>query len=264
MTSSREPLPPSLASLVDHERARPGLSEAVRDRLRSRVMTSVAPFIPDPGDGGGDAPPSPPAAPAGGADVVGGAAGGAATTAGAGKLAVVALSSALLGSAITLGVQTQLTTPPRSLEARAVPRVTVVARTGSSVTNAVRAEDLPLEPPLVTSVGGKAARLASSGRAPRVGSGLAAERSLLGTARTALTRGNGSAALAALNSHARQFPRGQLREERESLWIQALALSGQGDEANARARSFKKTYPNSLLGPAVDETLRKASPRTKK
>src|SRR5436190_9413737 len=51
---------------------------------------------------------------------------------------------------------------------------------------------------------------------------LAAERGLIEQARTALARDQGAAAMSALERHARDFPQGELEEERESLRVQAL------------------------------------------
>ena len=56
--------------------------------------------------------------------------------------------------------------------------------------------------------------------------------------------------------HALRFPEGQLTEERESLWVQVLVTSGRFDEARQRAQHFRRRYPDSLLLPGVNETLR--------
>jgi hypothetical protein len=84
---------------------------------------------------------------------------------------------------------------------------------------------------------------------------LAAERALLEIARTALARGQSARALEALQRHATEFPRGRLGEEREALSIQALLAAGRRDEARARAERFEKTFPRSLLLPAIDAAL---------
>jgi outer membrane protein assembly factor BamD (BamD/ComL family) len=84
---------------------------------------------------------------------------------------------------------------------------------------------------------------------------LAAERSLVDRARTALGRGQSSDALAALDAHAARYPHGRLSEEREALAVDALARSGRMDLALARAARFRATYPNSVFGGVVDAAL---------
>lgn len=80
---------------------------------------------------------------------------------------------------------------------------------------------------------------------------LAAERRLLAVARTALGRSNGADALAACDEHERQFPKGELVEEREAIAIQALVQSQRAGEARERANRFRQAYPKSILLPAV-------------
>lgn len=80
---------------------------------------------------------------------------------------------------------------------------------------------------------------------------LAAERRLLAVARTALGRSNGADALASCNEHERQFPKGELAEEREAIAIQALVQSQRAGEARDRANRFRQSYPKSILLPAV-------------
>ncbi|MCA9590992.1 MAG: hypothetical protein KC657_37095 [Myxococcales bacterium] len=74
--------------------------------------------------------------------------------------------------------------------------------------------------------------------------------------RTALSRGDAAGALAALDTHAREFPKSQLAEEREVLAIQALASSGRVAEARRRAARFRTTFPKSPLMSIVDEATR--------
>ncbi|HUB07461.1 MAG TPA: tetratricopeptide repeat protein, partial [Myxococcales bacterium] len=83
-------------------------------------------------------------------------------------------------------------------------------------------------------------------RIPEPASTLAAERTLLEIARTALTRGDAAGALAALARHSKVFPKGTLSEERESLRVQALLALGRRDDARAALRQFEAKYPNSL------------------
>jgi hypothetical protein len=81
------------------------------------------------------------------------------------------------------------------------------------------------------------------------------ERSILEQARTALTRGNSAAALDALDRHQRDFPDGDLVEEREALAVQALVVGHEYDEARARGEKFKSRFHNSILMPAVEAAL---------
>jgi len=85
------------------------------------------------------------------------------------------------------------------------------------------------------------------------------ERNLLERARTALSRGESTAALRALQQHHKRYPRGILAEERGALMVVALAGLGKRARARAAARQFKKRYPHSLLLPLVDDALKRAA-----
>jgi TolA-binding protein len=89
----------------------------------------------------------------------------------------------------------------------------------------------------------------------RTDDALAAERSLVEMARAALTRGEPERAVATLRRHARQFPNGELTEEREGLLVQALVGAQKYDQARDRAEQFKKRYPRSLFAPVVDQAI---------
>jgi hypothetical protein len=69
--------------------------------------------------------------------------------------------------------------------------------------------------------------------------------------RTALTRGRPADALAAADLHAREFPHGQLAEEREVLAITALVSLGRNADARARRARFLHDFPNSMLSPPI-------------
>ena len=86
------------------------------------------------------------------------------------------------------------------------------------------------------------------------------ERQLLEAARTAVARSMVPAALASLEQHAREFPQGVLAEERDALWVQALAVSGDLPAARARAGRFTETYPDSLFLPVVERAVRDVGP----
>lgn len=84
---------------------------------------------------------------------------------------------------------------------------------------------------------------------------LSAERSLLERARSALARGNVNGALEALGRHTTEFPRGRLSEEREAIWIQALAAGGRTGEARQRLARYKASFPRSFSLPALEAAL---------
>jgi hypothetical protein len=73
---------------------------------------------------------------------------------------------------------------------------------------------------------------------------LTRETSLVDAARRALA-GAPSAALASLDAHRREFPRGQLAAEREFLAVEALRRLGRLPEARRRATELKADHPTS-------------------
>ncbi|MBK8172085.1 MAG: hypothetical protein IPK60_17315 [Sandaracinaceae bacterium] len=78
-------------------------------------------------------------------------------------------------------------------------------------------------------------------------SSLREERELLMRARSALGRADATSAAAALDDHARRFPRGELREEREALRVHWVTIE-RGAEAGERAlRSFEDRFPRSVF-----------------
>jgi hypothetical protein len=85
---------------------------------------------------------------------------------------------------------------------------------------------------------------------------LAAERALIEQAQTALAREQGTAALAVLERHARDFPQGELAEERDSLQVQALVKMERYEQARKAAAHFHGRFPRSIFGAMVDEALR--------
>jgi outer membrane protein assembly factor BamD (BamD/ComL family) len=87
---------------------------------------------------------------------------------------------------------------------------------------------------------------------------LAAERTLLDIARTALTRGDAAGALAAIERHSLEFPNGALSEDREVLRVQSLLAQGHSDQALAAARTFETQYPHSFSLPALKASLGEA------
>jgi hypothetical protein len=84
---------------------------------------------------------------------------------------------------------------------------------------------------------------------------LEAERKLVEMARTALARGQSDGALPALRRHLRLFPRGELAEERDSLWVSALVARGEPAQAREHAARFHRQYPHSLFATMVDQAI---------
>lgn len=122
---------------------------------------------------------------------------------------------------------------------------TVVASAAPSDTSAPSAAPSTAPAPSV------AATSTSSARA----GDLAKERELMDVARSAVASRHSDTALKALQEHATTFPRGALSEERDALWVQALANAGRVAEARSRAATFHKRYPNSMLSAAVDAAV---------
>ena len=85
---------------------------------------------------------------------------------------------------------------------------------------------------------------------------LAAERALIEQARTALARDQGAAAISALERHSRDFPQGELEEERQSLYVQALVALERFEQAKKVAARFHRTFPRSIFGAVVDEAIK--------
>jgi hypothetical protein len=75
----------------------------------------------------------------------------------------------------------------------------------------------------------------------------ARELALLEPARSSIGKGDYASALSALSQHRREFPNGQLSQEREALRVRALWGLGQKPAALAAASAFRKRYPRSTL-----------------
>ena len=241
----------SIDELLDAERGRKGgFSQEQRAGLWKGIESSIGPIVTPPDATPPDA--SPPTAPQGNAAPLSGLA----TKIGA-LMAVAAIGGAGLGAA--------------AYARWAEPRVVVVERPAApSVAAAPVAPPAALVPPAplateLPSVAASALPAAATNRAseprpvvsaapPARDPALARERTLLDMARTALSRGDTTAALSSVDNHAREFPASQLAEEREVLAIQALASAGRLPEARRRGAAFRTSFPKSALLPIVDET----------
>lgn len=273
-----EPLSPLASALLGIERRRPDAPEEVVSRVYEALAASVA--------SGADAatarmegqePPVPeprPIAPAMAPHGV-----GRATTAGA--LATTSARSAALLAAVFLagaGVGAGLRGGHDRSGAVAAPMIEATraaSADGKDIPAPLAESFAPREeaspgqsaretpPPRATSaVPASTERLPPKATAPSRDaapssrdSDLAAERVLVQQARVALARGENLAALDAAQQHAREFPRGRLREEREAIAIQALAQAGETGQAQTRAALFREAFPASVFLPAVEAAV---------
>lgn len=285
MSDMLDPPSPLAERLFEAERERPDIDGDVAARIVARLDAAIGVGLGDLVSASPKDAPPPPAAPSPTAGLS--ASAGAATNAGvaAGLTAKAAPWIALAfvtGAGVGAGVHAAVT--PRAeapVVASASAPVVPVAPAGPLEPVASPAEPLepvasPPEPASSTSLpraareapiarGGPSAVVLgadagpASSHEPRESRGadldLAAERALIDRATMALARGQQASALATLDEHASRFSRGRLAEEREALAIRALAQSGRSEEARARAQMFRRTFPASLLMPAVDAVV---------
>ncbi|HEX3345383.1 MAG TPA: hypothetical protein VHS09_12455 [Polyangiaceae bacterium] len=225
-----ETLSPDLEALLDVERGRTGAPASARSRVLERVQLSVAAHPVS-----GPAPRMSAAANAGG------------------TLLRPVLAGALLlgvGAALVLASRRHPTTEPTAATTTAeAPVIPVVEPVVPEVVPPAAPVLVPPEP-VVARVNPAAAKLV-----PPV-STMPAERTLLDRARGDLLSGEAPAALREIETHARLYRRGVLAEERDALRIEALVATQQYERARAAGARFRATYPGSMLGPAVDGTLR--------
>lgn len=80
---------------------------------------------------------------------------------------------------------------------------------------------------------------------------LRAEKALIDEASRALAAGDGATAMAALDRHARQFPRGQLASERMGTRVLALCAQGRTADAARDAQRFLARYPRHPMAARV-------------
>jgi hypothetical protein len=140
---------------------------------------------------------------------------------------------------------------------RTTPAVAPAPTASSAVAIPIAPSTIPIAPsivPPVTTAPVVASRSPEpvARAVPSAGDGLARERTLIDRGRAALARGDGSAALLAIDEHARRFPNGALAEERELLAVRALAATGQRDAMHKRAAAFRQTFPDSVFLSIID------------
>ncbi len=136
---------------------------------------------------------------------------------------------------------------------RNVPAPAVATVPASSTTTAPSAAAAPTASSRVTPPPSlPASSVASSARDMAQ---LDVERAILDAARAALVAGDSDEALRVLDRHARTYARPLLGEERDALFIQALARAGRAEEARSRADAFRRKNPESLFLPAVESAI---------
>jgi len=270
-----DPLPDDLRRAFDAERRRPGVDDAMRARLLGKVLGSVA-----VGAAIGTAAGAASASAGAGAGTATAAATGAATGAAAGaggvafaKMAPWLLGAFLIGGGVGAALHAAMTSapavappssmipsPPPSSRSEPGPNTAPSDSVAAFAVSALPPASVRVPPTPTTASIAPSTRPSASSASDAIAQrdvDLAAERALVDRARTALTRGQPAAALEALDSHAKTFPRGRLTEEREALAIDALARAGRTQEAATRADRFRATWPNSVFGGLVDN----ASPK---
>jgi len=254
-----EALSPELRALLDREAGAHSADPALESAVLARVERAVALHGPTGGGDGGASDGSPPAgdsaAPGGGTPGPGTGLAIGAVKAISTKAALAIASAAFIGGAIVGGSVVSSTTTP-------VPRVSPSSPSASSApstaTTSTTVDVGPVAsasaPPLL------AASVPAAPSVPRRSPGesagdLTRERELLDVARAALGHGDPAGAIAAARRHEESFPRGLLVEEREVVWIQALARSGQTEAAKRKAAAFRGAHRNSVLLPVVEAAV---------
>ncbi|MBL8717471.1 MAG: outer membrane protein assembly factor BamD [Myxococcales bacterium] len=234
---------PDIEALLDAERARPPVDEAMQARLRARVGLGVGLGV-------------------GAAAITMGAAKGSAIKAWlsakwfvlltffAGGLVGFALRGIVAPSPsvyVPVGKDVPPTLAP-SASALPVSGSTVPpeAPVAASASASVKPAVVPAKPSVSVSAS--------------VANPAADEAKLVEMARTALVRGSASDALAALDLHAARHPNGERAEEREALAVQALVKAGRADDAKARAERFRKSFPGSIYLGAVNASIASLPP----
>ena len=230
--SELPPLPDDVRDLLARADV-PGPPAGLEDRIWSQMSTGFG--FPD---GAAPPPASPPASPSG------------ALHAAMGKWGVLSTIAALAvggaGGAVVHGALDARSAPVTGAPTTIASEVPVASALTSEVTVAPTEHDAAAPPVLAKPPVTKPARRDVD---------LAEEQSLLETARSAILRREPRLALGPLREHAQRFPRGHLSEERDGLWVQALANAGETAAARTKAAEFRRKYPQSLLLPAVDAAV---------
>ena len=259
MSDAPDRLSPELEAFLAPERRAPDPTAEMQTEVLSRIGGTLG-WIGGPGPGAGGSNP------AGGAPPGGHLGGGRLAAHGAKHLATGSLArtvaTLVVGGVLGSGVHEAYDRVSARRVERA--RVAVVAPSVPAPTPAPPPAPTPMPEPTVPvglPAGNPAPRVEHVARGERGeirehDRSLAAERGLIEQARTALARDQGATALAALERHARDYPQGELEEERESLQVQALVGLGRFDQARKIGAHFHKRFPRSIFAAVVDEALK--------
>ena len=245
-----ERLSTEAARLVSAGRAGLAPSAEDIDRVRGRLLASVAAGVVVGAGGAGAA-----AASTGAAATAGGSA--AATAGGIGLVKVVVVVAAVTGASVTGGVlvsRRAASDPPAAAQHRAAATVQHAGSSGHPERHepARPAAPAPQVEPLPEPAGA-----ASSPRGARpvlevpAAPSLASEMDLLRRARAALRAGEPEVALEHLDRHSSQFPDSSLAPEAAAIRIEATCAEGDRETARALADRFVRRWPGSPLARRV-------------
>ena len=246
-----QPLPPDVAALLAAERRAPRPPAAREEAIRARREAALGAAVITAAAAGAAQASGRTATVTGGAATAKGLA--AALPASKALLATIALVTGGVGAAA--GTYLALHHASHAPALASPAQLPVEPQAGRAASRDVPTGAPSRQPPVVAPSARQTAPAAAE-RAARAGDDLMAESALLEHARRALDRGAPALAVADLKRHARLFARGHLIEEREALWVKALATSGQAEAARSRAASFQRRFPHSIQQEAVDRALR--------
>jgi hypothetical protein len=262
MPTSHE-LPSYVSDLLEAERRAPRPSAEVERRVRARVAaTLVATAVTAAGATSLTASSATAATAAGAAVKTGG------LIALGAKLSVLVIGVGVIGTAGIASYRHHLASETKTVAARRT-MAHQAASSSPRMPTRVLVEPLPAAPvasetaaaspllptlptlPTAPTEGSSTVATVRAAEVPRRGAPrdpgtLAEESPLIDRARAQLGAGKPSLALLLLGQHARRFGHGQLAEEREALWVQALVANGNTEEARTRAVQFRRHFPRSI------------------
>jgi hypothetical protein len=183
-----------------------------------------------------DAPAAPPPGSLGKSGLLGSGGRALAIAAAAGSVAALVALIGLQSSA----PRTETTSPPMASSAPTLTEPVPEAPVPSAAEPAPAPTDSAAEAPAPPAS-------AARGKTPN-------EAALLERARRALSK-NPALALELTRRHQAEFPRGVLRQEREVIAIEALRRLGKAEQARERGTEFRREFPDSAHGRAVDRGL---------
>lgn len=257
MTSDLEPIDPELGALIERARARdiddPSYGPKACERLLARVERRL--------DGAGATSNVP-----------------AATTrlAWHASVAAACTAAAIATAIMASGVAERPAPAPGHEPASAQPERTASPpdEDGTDAVPTMHVDALPTAPALPLAPAGRttssavapseadtrARPLPAPGSRPPTsesapGGDLAAELRLVDAARAAMKGGRHAEGMRRLAEHEALHPNGQLAQQRERLFVEALVATGDLEGARRRAAALRRRHPNSLLSPTIERVL---------